>query len=386
MLMKIRDIELVNVNIPVAASNLPKAVGRNYGCYMLVRVKCDNGMEGVSDAYYGNSSSAIAAVIKDALAPELIGQDPTNVAGLYERMYRAGFYSGRMGIYFYALSAVEIALWDITGKHYGAPVHALLGGVAKRTVAPYATLRAIIKEEEDDTVPAYASMQTFETPEEVGMIARLAKNVGFKSVKLHQVDIESVRAAREAVGDDVEVTMDVNGFFNPLDAVNFSKQLAKYNVGWFEEPIWPPDDYRALSQLRQRSTVPIASGENESTIYGFERLFEADCVDIIQPEVLVTGGILESVRVFSLAQARNIPIAPHNFKFGPVLAATIHLSLLFSSVITMETPWFKLEADICKVGPTINNGRAKLSGKPGLGIEIDEDVVKEYRIEKFPRK
>jgi L-alanine-DL-glutamate epimerase-like enolase superfamily enzyme len=111
----------------------------------------------VSDAYYGNASSAIAAVIKDALAAELIGQDPTNVAGLYERMYRAGFYSGRMGIYFYALSAVEIALWDITGKHYGAPVHALLGGVAKRTVAPYATLRAIIKEEEDDTVPAYAS-------------------------------------------------------------------------------------------------------------------------------------------------------------------------------------------------------------------------------------
>jgi L-alanine-DL-glutamate epimerase-like enolase superfamily enzyme len=384
--VKIKDIELVNVNIPVATSNLPKAVGRNYGCYMLVRVKCDNGIEGVSDGYYGNSSSAIAAVIKDALAPELIGQDPTNVAGLYERMYRAGFYSGRMGIYFYALSAVEMALWDITGKHYGAPVHALLGGVAKRTVASYSTLRAIIKEEEDDTMPAYASMQTFKTPEEVGIIAKAAKDVGFKSVKLHQVDIESVRAAREAVGDDVEVTMDVNGFFNPLDAVKFSRKLSEYNVGWFEEPIWPPDDYRALSQLRQRSAVPIASGENESTIYGFERLFEADCVDIIQPEVLVTGGILESVKVFSMAQARNIPIAPHNFKFGPVFAATIHLSLLFSSVIMMETPWFKLEADICKIGPTIDNGRAKLSGKPGLGIEIDEDVVKEYRVEKFPRK
>jgi L-alanine-DL-glutamate epimerase-like enolase superfamily enzyme len=384
--MKIRDIELVNVNIPVATSNLPKAVGRNYGCYMLVRVKCDNGIEGVSDGYYGNSSSAIAAVIKDALAPELIGQDPTNVAGLYERMYRAGFYSGRMGIYFYALSAVEMALWDITGKHYGAPVHALLGGVAKRTVASYPTLRAIIKEKEDDTMPVYASMQTFKTPEEVGIIAKAAKDVGFKSVKLHQVDIESVRAAREAVGDDVEVTMDVNGFFNPLDAVNFSRKLSEYNVGWFEEPIWPPDDYRALSQLRRCSAVPIASGENESTIYGFERLFDADCVDIIQPEVLVTGGILESVKVFSMAQARNIPIAPHNFKFGPVFAATIHLSLLFSSVIIMETPWFKLEADICKVGPTIKNGRAKLSGKPGLGIEIDEDVVKEYRVEKFPRK
>jgi L-alanine-DL-glutamate epimerase-like enolase superfamily enzyme len=384
--MKIAEIELVKVNIPLAASNLPKPVGRNYGCYMLVRVKCDNGLEGIGEGYYGNSASAIAAVIRDALSPDLIGQEATNVAGLYERMYRAGFYSGRVGIYFYALSAVEMALWDIVGKHYGAPVHALLGGVAKRTVAPYPSLRALANETEDNTVPVYASMQTYRTAEEVGIAAKAAADAGFQSVKLHQVDIESVKAAREAVGDDVEITMDVNGYFNPLEAERFAHELAEYNVGWFEEPIWPPDDYRALAQLRLRSPLPIASGENESTIYGFERMFEADCVDILQPEVLVAGGILESTKVYSLAQARNIPIAPHNFKFGPVCAATIHLSLLFSNVITTETPWFKLEADILKKGPVISDGRARLADLPGLGILVDEDVVKEYRVEKFPRK
>jgi L-alanine-DL-glutamate epimerase-like enolase superfamily enzyme len=291
-----------------------------------------------------------------------------------------------VGIYFYALSAVEMALWDIVGKHYGAPVHALLGGVAKRTVAPYPSLRALANETEDNTVPVYASMQTYRTAEEVGIAAKAAADAGFQSVKLHQVDIESVKAAREAVGDDVEITMDVNGYFNPLEAERFAHELAEYNVGWFEEPIWPPDDYRALAQLRLRSPLPIASGENESTIYGFERMFEADCVDILQPEVLVAGGILESTKVYSLAQARNIPIAPHNFKFGPVCAATIHLSLLFSNVITTETPWFKLEADILKKGPVISDGRARLADLPGMGILVDEDVVKEYRVEKFPRK
>jgi L-alanine-DL-glutamate epimerase-like enolase superfamily enzyme len=281
---------------------------------------------------------------------------------------------------------VEIALWDILGKHYGAPVHALLGGVAKRTVAPYPTLRALADEAEDKSVVAYASMQTFRTSEEVAMVAMEAVKAGFKSIKLHQVDLDSVRATREAVGNDIEITIDPNGFFNPLEAERFAKSLVKYNVGWLEEPIWPPDDYKALAQLRKRSPIPIAGGENESTIFGFERIFEAEAFDILQPEVLVVGGILESFKVFSMAQARNIPIAPHNFRFGPVLAASIHLSLLFPNVVILETPWFKLEADLLKEGPLILNGCAKLPERPGLGILVDEDVIKEYRIKEFPRK
>jgi L-alanine-DL-glutamate epimerase-like enolase superfamily enzyme len=281
---------------------------------------------------------------------------------------------------------VEIALWDILGKHYGAPVHALLGGVAKRTVAPYPTLRALADEAEDKSVVAYASMQTFRTSEEVAMVAMEAVKAGFKSIKLHQVDLDSVRATREAVGNDIEITIDPNGFFNPLEAERFAKSLVKYNVGWLEEPIWPPDDYKALAQLRRRSPIPIAGGENESTIFGFERIFEAEAFDILQPEVLVVGGILESFKVFSMAQARNISIAPHNFRFGPVLAASIHLSLLFPNVVILETPWFKLEADLLKEGPLILNGCAKLPERPGLGILVDEDVIKEYRIKEFPRK
>jgi L-alanine-DL-glutamate epimerase-like enolase superfamily enzyme len=384
--MKISDIEIINTLIPLAPSTLPKPVGRNYGAFMLVRVRCDNDLEGWGEGYFGNATTAVAAVIMDMLAREIVGQEATNVAGLYERMYRSGFYFGRGLLYSCAISAVEIALWDILGKHYGAPVHALLGGVAKRTVAPYPTLRALADEAEDKSVVAYASMQTFRTSEEVAMVAMEAVKAGFKSIKLHQVDLDSVRATREAVGNDIEITIDPNGFFNPLEAERFAKSLVKYNVGWLEEPIWPPDDYKALAQLRRRSPIPIAGGENESTIFGFERIFEAEAFDILQPEVLVVGGILESLKVFSMAQARNIPIAPHNFRFGPVLAASIHLSLLFPNVVILETPWFKLEADLLKEGPLILNGCAKLPERPGLGILVDEDVIKEYRIKEFPRK
>ena len=132
--------------------------------------------------------------------------------------------------------------------------------------------------------------------------------------------------------------------------------------------------------------MPIAGGENECTIWGFKRIFETEAVDILQPEVAYLGGIMESFKVYSMAQSQNVPIAPHNFRYGPVLAASAHLSLLFPNVIALETPWFHLEANILKEGPEISNGQLKLTGKPGLGIVLDEDVVKDYRVDAFPRK
>jgi len=384
--MKISALETMNVLIPLADSGLPKPVGRNYGAHMLVRVKCENGLEGVGEGYWGNATTAVAALIRDMIAPEIVGQEALNVSGLYERMYRSGFYFGRVGIYSCAISTIEMALWDILGKHLGAPVYTLLGGPAKRNVAPYPTLRNLVETGEDKGVPAYASFQTYRTPVEVALAAQKAVEAGFKSVKLHQVDIESVRAAREAVGDDIEVTIDPNGFFNSIEAERFAKRLEEYRTGWLEEPIWPPDDYKALARLRRSSPVPIAAGENESTIWGFERILGEEAVDILQPELLCVGGILESVKVFSMAQGRNIPVAPHNFRYGPTFAATTHLSLLFPNVIMLETPWFQLEANLLKEGPVINNGRVTLPEKPGLGIVVDEDVVKEYRVETFPRK
>ena len=224
------------------------------------------------------------------------------------------------------------------------------------------------------------------TMDEVAAAALEAVKAGYRSVKLHQVDIASVRATRESVGDDIEITMDPTGYFNPLEAERFAGELAEYNVGWLEEPIWPPDDYAALARLRRRSPVPIAGGENECTIWGFNRIFETDAVDILQPEVVTLGGIMESFKVYTIAQSRNLPIAPHNFRYGPVLAASAHLSLMFPNVIALETPWFHLEAYALKEGPQIDDGQVRLPEKPGLGIVVDEDVVKEYRVDAFPRK
>lgn len=384
--MKISEIELVNVLIPLAASWLPKPVGRNYGAHMLVRIKCDNGLEGVGEGYCGNATSAVAALIRDMMAPELIGQEATHISELYERMYRSGFYFGRVGVNSCAISALEIALWDILGKHLGTPICDLLGGSVHKRVPSYPSLRGLFGDVEERRVTAYASMQTYGTSEEVATVAQKAVEAGFKSVKLHQVDIASVKAAREAVGDDIEVTIDPNGYFNPLEAERFAKALTDYDVGWLEEPIWPPDDYQALARLRRRSPVPIAGGENECTVWGFRQIFATEAVDILQPEVATLGGIMESFKIYAMAQSENVLIAPHNFRYGPVLAASAHLSLLFPNVISLETPWFQLEANLLKEGPEIANGHVTLTGNPGLGIVVDEDVIKEYRVEAFPRK
>ena len=384
--MIIEHITIDNVLIPLAASDLPKPAGRNYGAFMLVRIQCDNGLVGTGEGYSGNASAAVAAVITDMLAPELEGQDPTHIAGLCERMYRAGFYFGRNGVISTAISAVEIALWDIAGQHFKAPLHALLGGSVRGAAAPYPSLRQLVDSQDPLSIPAYASLQTYAHPEEVARSAQAAVEAGYGSVKLHQVDIESVRTTRRALGDSVEITVDPTGYFNPIEAERFAVQLAEYGVGWLEEPIWPPDDYAALARLRSRSPVPIAGGENETTIWGFNRLFEQQAVDILQPEVANLGGILESFKIYAMAQSKNIPVAPHNFRYGPVLAASAHLSLMFPNVIILETPWFQLEADILKTGPEIVGGRVRVPAAPGLGIEVDEEVVRDYRVAAFPRK
>lgn len=382
--MKIVNVALEKIFIPLAPG-LPEPTGRHYGGHMLVRVRCDNGLEGVGERYCGNATSAVAAVIEDMLAPALIGQEAADVAGLYERMFRSSFYFGRGGIVLNAISALEIALWDILGKHLGVPVYALLGGSVRQSMASFPSLQSLMRKEDKELAPAYASMQTYKTPDDVAEAAMKAVEAGFRSIKLHQIDIESVKATREAVGDEIEISIDPTGRFNPLEAENFAKKLAEYNVSWLEEPIWPPDDYCALARLKSRSPIAIAGGENEGTVWGFRRILDAQAVDILQPEVANMGGILESLKVYALAQSHNIPIAIHNFKYGPVLAASAHLALLFPNVIWLETPWFHLEADILKVAPEISNGHVKLTRKPGLGIEVDEDVIREYRVEVFPR-
>jgi L-alanine-DL-glutamate epimerase-like enolase superfamily enzyme len=384
--MIIEHISIDNVLIPLAASDLPKPTGRNYGAFMLVRIQCDNGLVGTGEGYCGNATAAVAAVITDMLAPEIEGQDPTHIAGLYERMYRAGFYFGRNGVISAAISAVEIALWDIAGQHFKAPVHAMLGGSVRGAAAPYPSLRQLVDNQDPLSIPAYASLQTYTRPDEVARAARAAVEAGYGSVKLHQVDLESVRVTRSAVGDDIEITMDPTGYFNPIEAERFAAHLADYGVGWLEEPIWPPDDYAALARLRSRSPIPIAGGENEATIWGFNHLFDQQAVDILQPEVAILGGILESFKVYTMAQSKNIPVAPHNFHFGPVLAASAHLSLMFPNVFILETPWYQLEADILKAGPAIVSGRVEVPATPGLGIVVDEEVVRDYRVEAFPRK
>jgi L-alanine-DL-glutamate epimerase-like enolase superfamily enzyme len=277
-------------------------------------------------------------------------------------MYRTTFRYGRKGLVLHAISGVEIALWDIIGKYRNLPVYEMIGGLCR------------------DKIKAYASLHHYEKPEDVVTIAQRCVEQGYMAIKLHQADIESTKAVRDAVGPDIVLMVDAAGAgWTPRQAVEKSKELEQYGVLWLEEPVWPEDDYDGLAYVRDRSRILIAAGENEYTHYGFKDMITRHAVDIVQPDVTKSGGIMACRKIFSLAEAWNLQIATHSFYYGPGVAATIHLGLSNLRSEYIEINSLPLEVSIMQPPLRPEKGYLTISDRPGIGVEIDDDVVKKYR-------
>ena len=362
--MKITDIKAIPLFIPLKETSPYSANPKRRGYHVLVKVFTDEGITGYGEAV-PFTHGAVSVFIEQQLKPMLVGQNPMHVEKLWDTIYRQRFGHGIKGIAIYALSAVEIALWDIIGKARNLPIYEMIGGLCR------------------DKIKAYASLMEYREPEEVAEIALRWVGEGYTAVKIHQGAsnaIESVKAVREAVGDDIDIMLDVNGAWNPQEAIKKAKELEQYNLLWLEEPIWPVDDYEGLARLRDKTDVLIAAGENEYTQYGFKELITRRAVDIIQPDVIMTGGILACLKIFALAEVWNLQIATHSFFFGPGIPATIHLSLS-----NMKSEWVEINAvplEAFFIQPAFRpvKGYLTLPDKPGLGIEIEEDVVKKYSL------
>jgi len=187
------------------------------------------------------------------------------IEALVDLMHRATMIYGRRGLAMFAISGVEIALWDLLGKLRGAPVYELLGGAVR------------------PRLPVYASLLRYDSPAAVAEACRHFVSQGFRMLKLHQTDVASVRAAREAVGPEVELMLDTNCPWTPLEAVAMARALAPYRLFWLEEPVWPPEDYAGLARVAADTETPIALGENESTLFGFREIVRQRAGDILQP-------------------------------------------------------------------------------------------------------
>ena len=358
--MKITAIHAIPLAIPMKPMDPPSTWRAGTRKQIVVRVVTDDGLTGTGEAFAYGAPLAVVSVIDESLAPLLIGQDPLRIEALVDLMHRATMIYGRRGLAMFAISGVEIALWDLLGKALGAPVCALLGGAIR------------------PRLPAYASLLRYDVPGDVARACRHFTSQGFRMLKLHQTDVESVRAAREAVGPDVDLMLDTNCPWSPQDAIGMARALAPHRLFWLEEPVWPPEDYAGLARVAAATETPIALGENESTLFGFREIVERRAADILQPSITKVGGISEFKKIAALAQAANVPIAPHSFYFGPGLAATLHVAASFGGSLPVEFPTGELESPFLARPIEAHDGSVEVPQGPGLGVEVNEDAIRRY--------
>jgi L-alanine-DL-glutamate epimerase-like enolase superfamily enzyme len=361
--MKITDVRAIPLAIPTGDAERHSPWWGRQARQVVVEVVTDEGLVGLGEAFAMGGQAPVCHVIDDALKPLLLGHDPTRIAFLADLMQRSTAGYGRRGIGMHAISGVEIALWDILGKARNLPLYELLGGLTR------------------PRLPAYASLLRYNAPAEVAAACERRAADGFQAIKLHQIDVASTQAAREAVGPDVALMLDTNCPWSPAEALAMARALAPYDLAWLEEPIWPPEDYDALAALRRAAPMPLALGENEGTAFGFREIIAKGAADILQPSVIKVGGISEVQKIGALAAVAGLPVTPHSFYFGPGLAASLHLSATFTGSAYVEMPSYDLAVPLLAAPITAEGGTVAPPTGPGLGVSLNEDALRRYPFE-----
>lgn len=333
---------------------------------VLVRIRTDDGVEGIGWA--GGHAGADRPIFEaaKALSQHAIGLDVFEVERLWERMFQPKLF-GRRGLTQRAMAAIDIAMWDAAGKSIGVPLYKLLGGFRSR-------------------VPAYLAGGYYvegkgldELAEEMRQkVAWGARHVKMKigGAPLHE-DVERVKTVREAIGPDVRLMVDANNAYSPLDAIAIARRIEKYEPFWFEEPVHA-EDYAGLAKVQANTTIPVATGENEYTRYGFRDLIACGGAAIIQPDANVLGGVTEFRHIASLASAHRIQLAPH----GSALLH-VHLVSAFSNGLIVEHVISEGERrrQMFKNSLTLDaDGMVSPPEKPGIGVELDEAYLAEHLV------
>jgi L-alanine-DL-glutamate epimerase-like enolase superfamily enzyme len=358
--MKITDVRAVPLAIPLRDDPPASPWRPGAGRQILVRIATDEGLVGWGEAFAYGATPAVCTVVDEALAPLLVGQDPGRIEALADTMQRALMIWGRRGLGMFAVSGVDIALWDLAGKALGVPVHRLLGGVVQPRIR------------------AYASLLRYATAADLARACAAVAADGFTAVKLHQVDVESVAAARTELGEAVDIMLDTNCPWTVEEAIAMGRRLAPHRLRWLEEPVWPPEDYRGLARVRAALATPIASGENDATAFGIRELVAAGAADIVQPSITKAGGVSEMRRIAALAAQAGVAFQPHSYYFGPGLAATVHVIAATAGVPYIEMPPGDLEAPLLQEPIRCDGGHVTAGERPGLGADPDPDTLARY--------
>ena len=364
--MKITKVEAIPLSIPFSHGGPPAGFGGTVWTtldVLLVRVETDGGLVGWGDAFCYGCQRAVKAALEDMVAPLVVGGDATNIAGLGQDLQQKLHLFGRYGLTIFALSGLDIALWDLAGKAAGLPLHRLLGGANRHRI------------------PAYASLFRHGEPDVVAERTSAALADGYGHIKLHETTEPNVKAAREAAGDGVPIMVDTNCPWTPVQARQMADRLQPYDLHWLEEPIFPPENYAALAQLQAESGIPIAAGENACTAFQFAEMFAAGAVTYAQPSVTKVGGITEFLKVAAQAETAGVTVMPHSPYFGPGWLATLHLAASLPVTGMIERLFVTLEASLYGDLVDAVDGACRVPDQPGLGPDPDPDVLKTYGVD-----
>jgi D-galactarolactone cycloisomerase len=369
--MKITAIETWHTKIPFSQGSKPVQTGSAVPPGQMhtfwLRVITDTGLEGWGEGFGHSVVPATRVAFDTQIGPVLIGQDARDIRGLFRRLHQAFHIFGRNGPLTYALSALDIALWDLAGKASGQPIWRLLGGAS------------------NGSLQSYASLLRYGESGQVKDACARAVAQGYRHVKIHEIHQPLIGAARAAIGPDVKLMVDVNCPWTVPQAISMARQLHPLDLEWLEEPVFPPEDHAGLARVRSEGGIRTASGENVANLHEFLHLFQAGALDICQPSVIKIGGITAMVEIAALARAHAVRMVPHCAYFGPGYLASLHVNTALVPDEPIERLFLDLEASPYHDAVKVTNGRAPIPDGPGLGVEPDMEVLQRYAVD-APRR
>ena len=359
---RIADIKVHLVSAPVAGSYADATRTVETVGFTVVRVITDQGLEGLGVTYHEVGGEATKVLINRNMTPRLVGRDPLQTEVIYADLvgYLRGI--GRKGIMFCALSAIDIALWDLKGKILDLPLYRLLGGAKTE-------------------VPVYASggWTSYEDDELVDEITAMVKR-GYTQVKFKvgveggtnlRRDVRRVAAVRDAVGPDIGIMLDANNCWDAATGVQFANRVREYDIIWLEEPV-PADDLPGLARFKRGTDIPLATGEHEYTKFGVRDLLWNEAADIVQIDGARSGGYTEMLKIAALTQAWNVKFAPHAMEnIHAHLVSAVPNALILERLLMFEDITSKLFKDV----PTPVDGMMAIPDKPGRGLDLDYDFI-----------
>ncbi len=341
----------------------------------LVEITTDDGITGVGECIARKAPRVVDRVVRDLLWPVIEGRDPQDVGGLWDDMFRQlrgwGHYRGFVQE---GISGIDQALWDILAQKQGLPLYKALAGAGRDRVPVYASsvyiadLDQMAKETREQVAKGHTAIKV-----KIGRSADMGGRL---------MDIESVRVCREAAGPGIEIGLDVNGAYDASTAIRVCQNIARFDLAFIEEPVYP-DDVDGYELIRRSQPIPLAAGESEFGLFGFRELLKRRALDIVQPDVARIGGFTAAMRLGALVAAHNVRYAPHTgFSCGVAQLASLHVAAAVPQL--WRTEWMFINNPLAELFteplPQPRDGVIDMPLRPGLGLSLDPRKLARYRL------